>query len=159
MNSRFFWLLIAAALPFWASCAGKSAPAVSVKPVVAEKKRPKLPSVERGKVTTVSLTEAFELQQSGEVLIYDARPSYYHSLGHLPGAIPMPKSICDEVIEVRQPELKAAVAANKRIIVYCTGFLCSDARTVANHLAAAGYSSSILQGGWDAWKSAELPTE
>lgn len=126
---------------------------------VAATEKPKPPAIKRGKVRTISLTEGFALQQSGKALIYDARPSYLFNQGHLPGAINMPKSICDAVIEVRAPELKAAAAANTPILVYCTGFLCSDARTVANHLASAGYSSSILEGGYDAWKAGELPTE
>jgi rhodanese-related sulfurtransferase len=148
-----------------ASCAPSPAPAPApspatqdgTKPPAPEKKR--LPASQRGAVSSISLTKLFELQQSGNVLIYDARPSVFFREGHIPGAISVPKSVAEEAIQVRDPELKAAKAAGKPIVVYCTGILCSDARTVARHLASAGYSSSTFAGGWDEWKAAGLPTE
>ena len=136
------------------------APVASVKkeaPAAIEKKR--LRPSERGEVRSISLSQAFDLQQSGNVIFYDARPSVLYKEGHIAGAISMPKSICEEVIRVREPELKAAKAANKPIIVYCSGVLCADARTVARHLSSSGYSASILEGGWDQWNTAGLPTE
>ncbi len=139
---------------------GGSGPAAAARPSPAAKpERPRLRPSERGKVTSISLEEAFALQQTGNVLIYDARPSVFYHLGRIQGAISMPKSICDDVITVREAEIKAAVAAKKPIIVYCTGPLCPDARTVAMHLASAGYSSSVLEGGWDAWKDGGLPVD
>ncbi len=113
----------------------------------------------RGKVTSISLTELFTLQQSGKVLIYDARPGFFYALGHLPGAISLPKEEGDDGILKHEAEIKAAIAAKKPVVVYCTNLLCPDARTVANHLAGFGYSSSVLTGGWDSWKEADLPTE
>ena len=113
----------------------------------------------RGKVTSISLTELFALQQSGNVLLYDARPGFFYGLGHITGAISLPKPDCDAQIEKREAEIKAAIAAKKPIVIYCTNLLCPDARTVANHLADYGYSSSTLSGGWESWKEAGLPTE
>ena len=113
----------------------------------------------RGKVTSISLTELFTLQQSGNVLLYDARPGFFYGLGHITGAISLPKTDCDAQIEKREAEIKAAIAAKKPIVIYCTNLLCPDARTVANHLAGYGYSSSTLSGGWESWKEAGLPTE
>lgn len=113
----------------------------------------------RGKVTSISIEELFTLQQSGNVLLYDARPAFFYGLGHIPGAISLPKNGVDDHIEKREAEIKAAVAANKPIVVYCTNLLCPDARTVAIHLASFGYSSSTLTGGWESWKDAGLPTE
>ena len=164
----FFSRLFAAALIVAASSCSQPAavmpaavvPVASAKkeaPATAEKKR--LRPSERGDVRSISLSNAFELQQSGDVIFYDARPSVLYKAGHIAGAISMPKSICEEVIKVREPELKAAKAANKPIIVYCSGVLCADARTVARHLSNSGYSASILEGGWDQWNTAGLPTE
>lgn len=117
-----------------------------------------LPS-ERGEVSSISLSRLFELHQSGSVLIYDARPDVLYREGHIAGAISMPKASCNEVIRARESELKAAKASGKTIVVYCSGIFCADARTVARHLASAGYSSSTYAGGWDEWKSAGLPSE
>jgi rhodanese-related sulfurtransferase len=163
-------LLAGAAGFFLVSCARPAAPSVpEAKPVAApakkqpaesaEKPRPKLKASEKGKVTSISLTDAFTHQQSGNALIIDARPGFLHTLSHIPGAISVPRSVADREIAANEAKLKAAAAAKTPIIVYCTGFLCPDARTVANHLADAGYSSSVLEGGWDAWKEGGLPTE
>ena len=94
------------------------------------------------------------------MLLYDARPGFFYNLGHLPGAISLPKSAdCDAQIIKREAEIKAALAAKKTIVVYCTNLACPDARTVAIYLAGFGHSSSTLTGGWEAWKESGLPTE
>ncbi len=114
----------------------------------------------RGKITSISLNDLFALQQSDRVLLYDARPGFFYGLGHLPGAISLPKSPdYDEQIVKREAEIKAALAAKKTIVVYCTNLTCPDARSLAIHLAGFGYSSSTLTGGWEAWKESGLPTE
>lgn len=149
-----------------ASCAQKApAPTADALPPVKKatnapadsKKKPRMNG--RGKVSSISLTDAFSLQQSGKALIYDARPGFFYGLGHIPGAINLPKAQCDEHIAKREQEIKTALATGKTIIVYCSNFACPDARTVATHLASFGYSSSTLSGGWDSWKESGLPTE
>lgn len=150
-----------------ASCAGTSGTQAPAQPAPAKPRKapkivakpPSLPMSQRGKTSSISMEEAFALQQSGGALIYDARPKFYYLISHIPGAQSMPKASCEEEILVRKKELNAAVAAKKPIIVYCTNFLCADARTVASHLALNGYSSSVMSGGWDAWKESGLPTE
>ena len=113
----------------------------------------------RGKVSSISLTEFFPLHQSRQVLLYDARPGFFYTLGHIPGATNLPKDGCDVLIEKREAEIKAAIAAKKTIVVYCTNLLCPDARAVATHLANYGYSSTVLSGGWETWKDSGMPTE
>ena len=113
----------------------------------------------RGKVTSISLERFFELQQSGNVLIFDARPTVFHAIGHIPGAVSLPKHNCDASIAKREGEIKAALKEGKTIVVYCTSMTCPDARTVAIHLSGFGYPASIFSGGWDAWKEAGMPTE
>ncbi len=136
----------------------KEAPVPEKKTVpTAPKKTPRMNN--RGKVSSISLTDAFALQQSGRALIYDARPGFFYGLGHIPGAISLPKTNCDVQIAAREAEIKAALAAGKTIVVYCTDMLCPDARTVAIHLSSFGYSSSTLTGGWESWKESGLPTE
>lgn len=122
-------------------------------------RKPLLPPSQQGKTSPISLDKVFEHQQAGTALIYDARASVLFKQGHIAGAINTPKSVIEDVIRVREPELKAAKASGKPIIVYCSGPLCTDSRTVARHLASHGYSSFIFSGGWEAWQSAGLPTE
>lgn len=143
------------------SCAPKTT-ATAPEPVKKERppsRKPMLPPSERGKISSVTIEQLFEHQQAGTALIYDARPSLHYNQGHIAGAINTPRSVITEVITVRRPELKAAKASGKPIIIYCTGPLCSDARTVARNLSVNGFSSSVFSGGWDEWKAAGLPTE
>ncbi len=162
MTSAFFKLLaLVLSVSLWSCTPNAPAPAP-----VAEKKAEAPPAPRkpvrmngRGKITSISLTDVFTLQQADKVLLFDARPYFYYALGHIPGAISLPKDNCDRAIEKREAEIKAALAAGKTIVVYCTSPTCPDARTVAIHLAGYGHSSSTMPGGWDAWKESGLPTE
>lgn len=128
--------------------------------VRVEKAKPKPVRMNgRGKVSSISLTEFFPLQESGKVLLYDARPRFFFSLGHIPGAINLPKDGCEPQIGKRESEIKVAIASKKTIVIYCTNLLCPDARAVATHLADHGYSSAVLSGGWETWKDSGMPTE
>ena len=142
-----------------ASCAPPAQVAAAKKaPVPAAKPKP-VRMNGRGKITSISLTDFFALQQSGKVLLYDARPGFFYGLSHIPGAISVPKSDCEAQIVKREAEIKGALAEKKVIVVYCTNLLCPDARAVATHLADYGYSSSTLTGGWESYKETGLPTE
>ena len=121
------------------------------------KKKPRMNG--RGELSSISLEEFFALQQSGEALIYDARPAFFYQLGHVPGALNLAVANCDEKINARESEIKGALAAGKTIVVYCTSLTCPDARSVAMHLSGFGYPAKIFSGGWDAWKDAGMPTE
>ena len=113
----------------------------------------------RGDISSISLEEMFALQGSGNALIFDARPGYLFHLGHIPGAESLPKSDCENSVAKMDERLKSAVAAGKPIVVYCSGLLCPDARTVAMHISGYGHPSKIFSGGYDAWKKAGLPTD
>lgn len=146
------------------ACADKPAPAPAVantKPAAQTKSDYKKPvrMNGRGEVTSISLEQFFELQQSGKVLIFDARPTVFHAIGHIPGAISLPRINCDANIAKREEQIKSAIKDGKVIVVYCTSLTCPDARAVANHISGFGYPSSIFSGGWDAWKEAGMPTE
>ncbi|MBU6169895.1 MAG: hypothetical protein KGQ87_00190 [Verrucomicrobia bacterium] len=113
----------------------------------------------RGDVSSISLEEMFALQGSGNALIFDARPGYLFHLGHIPGAESLPKSDCENSIAKINERLKSAVASGKPIVVYCSGIMCPDARTVAMHISGYGHPAKIFSGGYDAWKKAGLPTD
>ncbi len=117
------------------------------------------PAPQSGKVTRMPLGTLFQLQQSDGALIYDVRPAFFHRLGHIPGSLNWPKSAFDSQLPSREAEIRAAAAAGKPVVLYCTDLACPDARNVASRLAARGHSVSVLEGGWDAWKTGELPTE
>lgn len=163
---RLVWLIPGLSLAVVA-CAAKTKPAEAtnpkgvVKPSADAKSDFKKPvrMNGRGEVTSISLEQFFELQQSGKALIYDARPTVFHAIGHIPGSVSLPKHNCDANIAKREDEIKAALKQGKKIVVYCTSMTCPDARTLAIHISGFGYPVSVFTGGWDAWKEAGMPTE
>lgn len=113
----------------------------------------------RGKVTSIPMDQVFALQQSGKAMIFDARPTFFYQVSHIPGAISLPKNNSDAAIHAKEAEIKAALAEGKTLIVYCTNLMCPDARTVATHLSGFGYPASVFHGGWESWQEAGMPTE
>ena len=136
-------------------------PSATAKPEPADpadfKKKPRMNG--RGKVTAISFEDFFARHQSGEILLFDARPAFIYQLGRIPGAINLTKLHCDGKIHAREEQIKQALAEGKIIVVYCSGLLCPDARTVAHHFSGFGYPASVFSGGWDAWTAAGMPTE
>ena len=117
------------------------------------------PAVVPGRVTRIMLGDFFALQQSGEVLIYDVRPAFFHSMGSIPGSINWPKPAYQNQLARRESEIREAAAASRPVVLYCTDLACPDARDIATRLAARGHSVSVLEGGWEAWKAGGLPLE
>lgn len=149
-----------------AACAGPARPSAASAPqansgVPTEKPKFKKPvrMNGRGELSSISLEKFFALQQSSKALVFDARPTFFYNIGHIPGAISLPKMNCDDAIHNREDEIKSALAAGKSIVVYCTSITCPDARAVADHISGFGYPAAIFSGGWDAWKDAGMPTE
>lgn len=123
---------------------------------ISYKKPPRLNG--RGEVKSISLEQCFLLHQSGQALVFDARPSFFYHLGHIPGAISLPLSGCDEAIHRREAEIRSALAAGKTLVTYCSSVTCPDARALARHLSGFGYPASIFSGGWRTWHDADLPS-
>jgi rhodanese-related sulfurtransferase len=112
------------------------------------------PARPSGKLTEISLDAFFPKQQSGEALVYDARPAFVSAFGKIPGAIPWPKSEYDARLIEREEEIRDAKEDGKTVVIYCP-----DARTVGEKLVARGHDIAILRGGFAAWKDTGLPTE
>jgi rhodanese-related sulfurtransferase len=146
-------------LGLWACTPPATVEPVKPTPPLEKKSKAPVRLNGRGKITSISIEELFALQQANQALVFDARPAFFYNLGHIPGAVSMPKDKCVELIVQNETEIKAALAAKKTIVVYCTNFACPDARTVATHFSSFAYPSSTLSGGWDSWKEAGLPTE
>ncbi len=122
------------------------------------KKKPRLNGI--GEIRSLSLEEFFTLHQSGACVVYDTRPAFLYHLGHIPGAISLPKGSCDdESVHRREAGIQAALADGKTLVFYCTGLMCPDARAVARRFASFGHPASIFSGGWHAWTEAGMPTE
>ena len=161
MTRRWFTTLAGALAVALASCA-KPAPQEPVKPAppatVKEKAAP-APPKPAGAITAISMENLYLLHQNNQVMLLDARPSFFYSLGHIQGAISMPSGGSANHIKLREEEIKTSLAAGKTIVLYCTNAACPDARAVAANFSKAGYPSSVLVGGYESWKESGLPVE
>ena len=145
------------------SCSGLQAPKPTAVPAAAQAVKPSVPPTaptpKPGKISRLPLEALFQLQQTNAALIYDVRPAFFFNLGHIPGASSWPKSKYAAQLASRETELRAAAAAKRPIVFYCTDLACPDAAAIATRLAARGHSLAILDGGFEAWKTSGLPTE
>jgi rhodanese-related sulfurtransferase len=106
---------------------------------------------------TVGLSEFRSAVETTSALILDARPLVFFEQGHVPGALNLARDNFARDYRHLAPVLKPA--ADKPIIVYCSGGDCHDSRLVANALLSLGFSNvSVFTGGWEAWSAAGLPT-
>ncbi|MFD2256351.1 rhodanese-like domain-containing protein [Luteolibacter algae] len=112
-----------------------------------------------GKISGMDIDELFPLQQSDEVLIYDVRLPYFYKIDHLPGSVNWPYTHYDEEVQKRDPEIQQALAAGKKVVLYCFNLGCPEARNVAKKLARRDYEIHVLSNGIDSWRNAGLPLE
>lgn len=116
--------------------------------------------LEPGKIDSIGFEDFFLRQQSGELLLIDARDSWFYRQGRIPGAINIPTGDgMDRKLQALQSSLQDARERGHPIIVYCNGFGCHDARTVLMAISRMGYDCTKFGGGWVAWKKADLPIE
>ena len=157
MTGSFFRFLAFAAAVFSVSCGHKSRPAPQ--PVSKPSTAAKPAAPVQGRVSVIDMGALFTLQQDGKVLLYDVRPSFVHGFGHLAGAISWPRGSFDEDYPRHEPEVRTALAAGRNVVLYCTDAACPDSRAVAARLVEKGFSVSVLEGGYNAWKDAGMPVE
>lgn len=105
---------------------------------------------------TVGLPEFRAAVETRSTLILDARPSVFFEQGHVPGALNLARDDFARDYRRQAPVLKPA--ADKPIIVYCSGGDCHDSRLVANALLSLSFSNvRVFTGGWEEWSKARLP--
>jgi rhodanese-related sulfurtransferase len=162
MNRNFIYLMLSGYALAFVSCA-KPETKPPEKPQEVEIKSKPLKTPPRvnklGKSTGMGIEEFYLLQQSGNVLIYDVRDSYFYAIDHIPGAINWPHDKYDEQVQMRDIEIQKAQAAGKKVVLYCFGLTCAEARNVAKKLARRDYELYTLTMGIDSWREAGLPME
>jgi len=167
MNPRFpgkagLHAVIAALL---ASCAPQEPPAEALAPpqTTAEprSKPVKMPPTNRklGSIEGIGVEELFGLQQTGNVLIYDVRTPYFYRIDRIPGSLNWPHTEYDAQVQKRDIEIQEALAAGKKVVMYCFNLGCPEARNVARKLARRDYAIHVFGAGIDTWRTAGLPLE
>ena len=103
----------------------------------------------------ISLARAKELFDGKNALFIDSRHEFDYSRGHIHGAV----NIALNEYNAHLPRLNSA-PKDKVLIVYCDGAECNSSIELAVRLMEAGFSQvKVFFGGWQEWKSADLPME
>jgi rhodanese-related sulfurtransferase len=103
-------------------------------------------------VCEVSVSEAKEMLDKGGWVFLDCREPKEYKMGHVPGAINIPRGVIEFSADKKIPD------KNAKILVYCKigGRGCLTACT----LCRMGYKNvRNLGGGWAAWEKAGYPVE
>lgn len=102
----------------------------------------------------VDVSQARELIQRGEVVVFDARSSKEFSLGAIRGAFSLPNAHREQAYM----EFAAVLPPTQPVLVYCGGEDCADALELGRFLVSQGHESvHLLIGGLDAWQNNPVP--
>lgn len=121
--------------------------------VASISRSPRLPNVDhKGSVEKCELAQVIAAVGEGQASIVDARPSLFYRMGHMPGAINVPREQF-ETAYMKYPDL--ALDKKRLVIIYCQSASCEDSTWVAKGLQALGHGKvSIFAEGWEAWQAA-----
>jgi molybdopterin/thiamine biosynthesis adenylyltransferase/rhodanese-related sulfurtransferase len=107
----------------------------------------------RSQIREVSIPEVdLQLESSAPPLLVDVRENHEWEAGHLPGALHVPRSHLESLIEGAAPD------RSRPIVLYCA----SGIRSVfaSQTLAELGYTNvASMTGGFQGWKAQGLPWE
>jgi len=106
----------------------------------------------------LSLEEFKNFVEEKQGWVLDARPEIFHCLGHVPGALALPRDDFENYY--RQHQAKLETAKSQALVIYCSGGSCEDSELVETALRKLGYTRiSVFEGGWHEWTRAGLPEE
>ena len=100
----------------------------------------------------VSLAEMQAVMQ--QAVLVDARIEELYADGHLPNALSLPLAEIGNRFEL----FKTKFPPNRSIIIYCSGYGCSDSFDLGLLLTKDGYHDvMVYEGGFPEWRDAGLP--
>jgi rhodanese-related sulfurtransferase len=103
----------------------------------------------------VELDELDELIAAGALLV-DSRNSVDFQEIHLAGAISLPYATLGDHLE----DFKEQVSIDQTLVIYCSGYGCTDSFDLGVRLIQAGYSDVLVyEGGFPEWRDAGRPLE
>jgi rhodanese-related sulfurtransferase len=106
----------------------------------------------KGNICQVTVSEAKELLDKGAYLFLDCREPKEFKMGHVPGAMNIPRGLLEFQVTKKVPD------KSTQIVMYCKsgGRGCLAACT----LCRMGYEQvKNMDGGWLAWEKAGYPVE
>ncbi len=103
-------------------------------------------------ICEVTVSEAKELLDKGGYLFLDCREPKEYKMGHIPGAVNIPRGLLEFKIVNKVPD------KNTNIVMYCKKG--SRGCLAACTLCQMGYENVMnMDGGWLAWEKAGYPVE
>lgn len=133
--------------------------ATPVQQMASESKRPGLDS-NAPPVTVVGIDRVIHAVNKRTHLIIDARPDLFWEIGHIPGAISLPRKQFAEYYPKTESILREAVAMGRPLLLYCADLHCPDAGALAKELNQRGFNGVLLfEAGWGAWEEAGQAVE
>lgn len=141
-HSIFVWVL-AVALTLMLSAPLAVAKDMTAQDIVSEAKK---------EICEVSVSEAKALFDKGGYIFLDCREDKEFKMGHVPGAMNIPRGLLEFKVDKQIPD------KNANIIMYCKtgGRGCLSTCT----LCRMGYKNvKNMDGGWQAWEKAGYPIE
>ncbi|MBN2141075.1 MAG: hypothetical protein JW718_08720 [Desulfovibrionaceae bacterium] len=106
----------------------------------------------KSQITEISPEQAKKCLDQGGYLCLDCREDKEYKMGHVPGAINLPRGLVEFKIDKKIPNKEA------NILVMCKtgGRACLTCRA----LNRMGYKKAVnIAGGWQAWEKAGYPIE
>ena len=105
---------------------------------------------------TLEEFSSFVDEKQGAIL--DTRPRIFYGLGHVPGALSLPRDDFEVAYAAVKEQLESNLA--RPIVIYCGGPPCESSLLVRNALSSMGFTNlSIFEGGWHAWTGARKREE
>ena len=103
-------------------------------------------------ISEISVSDAKVLFDKGGTIFVDCRTEEEYEMGHIPGAINIPRGLLEFKVADKIPDKQAS------IVIYCMvgGRGCLATCTLCN----MGYKNAKnMDGGWLAWEKASYPVE
>jgi rhodanese-related sulfurtransferase len=106
---------------------------------------------------TIELGEFAGMVRERSVMVIDARAPLFYRIGHVPGAVNLPREGFASFLErsglLGKDKLRA-------VVVYCQSETCEDSRMVAESLRRVGFASvRVFSEGWRRWVESGEPVE
>lgn len=106
-----------------------------------------------GPIERIDLDSALAAYTEGTAIFVDARENEFYRLGHVPGAVNLPRGGFRKEIA----EFQSKVEKFRAVVVYCSESSCEDSRIIAGALKRLGYGNVVVfEGGWEEWQAAGL---
>jgi rhodanese-related sulfurtransferase len=106
---------------------------------------------DRGAMEAMDIARLMERLADESVVVLDVRPEEEYRAGHVPGALSVPVSSLEAVLQI--------LPKDKEIVAYCRGPYCVFSDEAVAFLKDCGYRASRLTEGFPEWRYSGYPIE